>query len=260
MIGRAVVAALTAGNEIISASLRSAAIKVDIADPSSIGEMYRRLGKLDAVVCAAGQAKFAPLDQLSDADFRFCLDNKLMGQVSIVRLGLEHVADGGSFTLTTGILAQAPIPGSAAISLVNAGLEGFVRAAALEAPRKIRVNAVSPPWVTETLQALKMDTSQGLPAAVVAQAYVRRSSLPASPASQIPGARLFPDRAVSAARRAEQEISMLVGRSWLADPVKASSLAGAMTLQLDRSQAQVGPVYITCCSYTQHETRHRSPG
>ncbi|HYL02708.1 MAG TPA: short chain dehydrogenase [Steroidobacteraceae bacterium] len=172
-IGRAVVAALSAGNEIISASQRSSTVKVDMADPESIRRMYRSLGKLHAVVSTAGQAKFAPLAQLSDADFRFCLDNKLMGQVNLVRLGFGNMEDGGSFTLTTGILAQAPIPGSAAISLVNAGLEGFVRAAALEAPRNIRVNAVSPPWVTETLQALKMDVSQGLPAAVVARAYVR---------------------------------------------------------------------------------------
>jgi len=172
-IGRAVVAALSASNEVISASLRSTTVKVDIADPASIQQMYRSVGRLDAVVCAAGQAKFAPLAQLSEADFRFCLDNKLMGQVNLVRFGFQHVEDGGSFTLTTGILAQAPIPGSAAISLVNAAVEGFIRAAALEAPRKIRVNAVSPPWVTETLQALKMDTAQGLPAAVVARAYVR---------------------------------------------------------------------------------------
>ena len=172
-IGRAVVAALSASNEVISASLRSATVQVNIAEPASIQQMYRSVGRLDAVVCAAGQAKFAPLAQLSDADFRFCLDNKLMGQVNLVRYGFEHMQDGGSFTLTTGILAQAPIPGSAAISLVNAAVEGFIRAAALEAPRKIRVNAVSPPWVTETLQALKMDTSRGLPAAIVARAYVR---------------------------------------------------------------------------------------
>lgn len=172
-IGRAVSAALSEGNEIISASLRSTTVKVDIADPASIRQMYRSVGRLHAVVCAAGQAKFAPLAQLSDDDFRFCLDNKLMGEVNLVRFGFEYMEDGGSFTLTTGVLAQTPMPGSAAISLVNAGLEGFVRAAALEAPRKIRVNAVSPPWVTETLQALKMDTSQGLPAVTVARAYVR---------------------------------------------------------------------------------------
>ena len=187
-IGRAVATALSAGNEIISASLRSATVKVDIADPASIQRMYRSLGTLDAVVCAAGQAKFAPLVQLSDADFTFSLDNKLMGQVNVVRFGFEHVQDGGSITVTAGSLAQTPTRGSAAVSLVNAGLEGFARAAALEAPRKIRVNAVSPPWVTETLQALNMDLSQGLPAAVMARAYVRsvtgsdtRSTLKPSP-------------------------------------------------------------------------------
>ena len=52
-------------------------------------------------------------------------------------------------------------------------LHAVVCAAALEAPRKIRVNAVSPLWLTETLQALKMDTSQGLPAVSVARAYAR---------------------------------------------------------------------------------------
>jgi NAD(P)-dependent dehydrogenase (short-subunit alcohol dehydrogenase family) len=172
-IGRAVVAALSAGNEIVPVSRQSTAIKVDLADAASVREMYRSAGKLDAVVCAAGQAKFAPLAQLSDEDFRFCLDNKLMGQVNLVRFGFEHIANRGSFTLTTGILARSPMAGSAAISLVNAGVEGFVRAAALEAPRGVRVNAVSPPWVSETLQALKMDPSRGLPAAVVAQSYVQ---------------------------------------------------------------------------------------
>lgn len=172
-IGRAVIRALSSGNELISASLRSTPLKVDIADPASIQRMYRSLGKLDAVVCAAGQAKFAPFAELSDADFSFSLNNKLMGQVNVVRFGLEHVRDGGSFTLTAGSLAQTPMPGSVAVSLVNAGIEGFAGAAALEAPRRIRVNAVSPPWVTETLQALKMDLAEGLPAAVVAQAYVQ---------------------------------------------------------------------------------------
>ena len=172
-IGRAVVGVLSPGNEIVPVSRRSTAITVDLAEPDSIRDMYRAAGKLDAVVCAAGLAKFAPLNQLSDADFRFCLDNKLMGQVNLVRLGFEHVVDRGSFTLTTGVLARSPMPGSAAISLVNAGIEGFVRAAALEAPRSIRVNAVSPPWVSETLQSLKMDPSAGLPAAVVARSYLR---------------------------------------------------------------------------------------
>jgi NAD(P)-dependent dehydrogenase (short-subunit alcohol dehydrogenase family) len=172
-IGRAVVAALEGEHEVVAASRRGAGAKVDIADPQSIRAMYRALGSVDAVVCAAGDARFAPLPQLSDADFRFSLDNKLMGQVNLVRLGFEHVRDGGSFTLTSGVLARAPIPGSGAISLVNSGLEGFVRAAALEAPRGIRVNVVSPPWVTDTLKAWGLDPARGLSPERVAALYVQ---------------------------------------------------------------------------------------
>jgi NAD(P)-dependent dehydrogenase (short-subunit alcohol dehydrogenase family) len=172
-IGRAVVAALLASHEIVPVSRRSTPITVDLADPSSIHAMYRAVGHIDAVVSAAGQAKFAPLIQLSDADFELSVSNKLMGQVNLVRFGFDYVGDRGSFTLTSGILARSPVPGSAAISLVNAGVEAFAKAAALEAPRGIRVNVISPPWVTETLQVLGMDTAQGLPAASVARAYVQ---------------------------------------------------------------------------------------
>jgi NAD(P)-dependent dehydrogenase (short-subunit alcohol dehydrogenase family) len=172
-IGRAVVAALLGSNEIVPVSRRSTPITVDLADPSSIHAMYRTVGRVNAVVSAAGQARFAPLVQLSDADFELSVGNKLLGQVNLIRFGFDYVADGGSFTLTSGILARSPVPGSAAISLVNAGVEAFVKAAALEAPRGIRVNVVSPPWVTETLQLLGMDTAQGLPAASVARAYVQ---------------------------------------------------------------------------------------
>lgn len=96
-----------------------------------------------------------------------------MGQVNLVRFGVDALADRGSFTLTSGFLSRFPMPGSAAISLVNAGLEGFVRAAALDLPRGLRINAVAPGWVYETLVAMKRDPGTGAPAARVAQAYVK---------------------------------------------------------------------------------------
>jgi len=172
-IGRAIAEALGAKHEVLQASHAKSALRVDIASTSSIGQLYARVGKVDAVVCAAGAARFKPLAELTDEDFRFTLENKLMGQVNLVRQGLTHVNDGGSFALTSGVLAQQPMIGSGAVSLVNSGLEGFVRAAALEAPRSIRVNVISPPWVTETLKAYGMALDGGLPAAQVARAYVR---------------------------------------------------------------------------------------
>jgi NAD(P)-dependent dehydrogenase (short-subunit alcohol dehydrogenase family) len=169
-IGKAVADAF-AKHELISASQGNSPEQVDISNPDSIRRLFARVGKVDAVISAAGQARFKPLTELTDDDFDFSIRNKLMGQVNVVRIGLESVNDGGSFTLTSGVLAQQPMPGSAAISLVNAGLEGFARAAALEAPRGIRVNVVSPPWVSETLVAMGMDPKGGLPAATVARSY-----------------------------------------------------------------------------------------
>jgi len=172
-IGEAVAAALGDHHDIVRASRQKADEQVDIAEPASIRAIFRRVGRVDAIVSAAGNAAFKPLANLGDEDFAFSLGHKLMGQVNLVRYGLEAVADGGSITLTSGTLAQHPEPGTAAISLVNAGLEGFTRAAALEAPRGIRVNVVSPPWVTETLEAMGLPLDRGLPADVVARAYVR---------------------------------------------------------------------------------------
>lgn len=173
-IGRAVVAALAErGDEVVEASFGRAAIRVDISEPDSIRAMYDAAGRVDAVVSAAGNtARRRPLAELDDEDFAYSIRHKLMGQANLVRVGLDRVADGGSFTLTTGVLGRRPMPGSAALSLVNLGLEGFVRAAALEMPRAIRLNVVSPPWLDETLAALGMSGVPGLPAATVAKTYV----------------------------------------------------------------------------------------
>ncbi len=173
-IGREIVKALSAEHEIIGASRSGGDVTVDITDPNSIVTMYAQVGRVDAVISAAGSGAWKPLDQLTEDDFALSLRYKLMGQVNVVRYGLTNVSDGGSITTTSGVLSRAPMPGSAAISLVNSGLEGFTRAAALEAPRGIRVNVVSPPWVTETLIEMgSTDLSYGLPAATVARAYVR---------------------------------------------------------------------------------------
>jgi NAD(P)-dependent dehydrogenase (short-subunit alcohol dehydrogenase family) len=170
-IGRVVADALATEHEVVRAS-RQGDVKVDIEDPRSIEALFRRVKDVDAVVSCAGNARFVPLLQLSDDDIAYSLKSKLLGQVELIRQALQHVREGGSVTVTSGVLAQRPMPGGAAISMVNAGLEGFVRGAAAEAPRGVRVNAVSPPWVSETLVALKMDPAHGLPAATVARAYV----------------------------------------------------------------------------------------
>jgi NAD(P)-dependent dehydrogenase (short-subunit alcohol dehydrogenase family) len=171
-IGKAIVTALRGTHEVIAAS-RTGEHKVDIQDAASIAALLDKHRDANAVVCAAGGGAWKPLAELTDADFAATLGDKLMGQVNVIRAALTRIRDNGSIVVTTGVLAQKPMPGSAALSLVNGGLEAFVRAAALEAPRGIRVNVVSPPWVTETVEAMKMPPVPGaLPAATVAKSYV----------------------------------------------------------------------------------------
>lgn len=170
-IGSAVASAL-ASHDLILASHTKSAEQVDISEPASIRALLERVGTVDAIVSAAGSAAWKPLTALGDEDFAFSVSNKLMGQVNLIRYGMASLRDGGSITVTSGYLAQHPMPSSGAVSLVNAGLEGFARAAALEATRTIRVNVVSPPWVRETLLAMGKSGETGLPASAVAQAYV----------------------------------------------------------------------------------------
>lgn len=168
-IGAAVADALAGKHEVVQAS-RSGDVAVDIGQPDSTRQMFDLVGKVDAVVCCAGDARFGPLAGLSDADFEFSLQNKVMGQVNIVRFGMDSVADGGSFTLTSGVFSQRPMPGTSAIAMANGAIESFARGAALDVQRGIRVNVVSPPFIKET--AVKMGMEGQLTAEQCAETYV----------------------------------------------------------------------------------------
>jgi NAD(P)-dependent dehydrogenase (short-subunit alcohol dehydrogenase family) len=172
-IGSAIAEELSERHEVVRVGASSGDFHVDLAEVASIASLYRAVGTLDAVVSAAGIARFGPLEELDDDDFAFSIANKLMGNVNLVRLGVGRVREGGSFTLTTGNLSQTPEPESAAVSMVGAGLESFAKAAALDLDGRYRVNVVSPAGVRETLEALGMDPSPGIPAAELATHYAR---------------------------------------------------------------------------------------
>lgn len=170
-IGSAVANALQGKHEVLRASRYSGA-RVDIQDPASVRAFFAATRHLDAVICCAGDARFGEVRTLTDGDFEHSLRSKLMGQVNVVRHALSALSDHGSITLTSGPLARYPMKGSAAIAMVDAALEGFVRAAALDAQGGIRINAVCPGWVRETMAKMGMDPSPGLAAADVARSYV----------------------------------------------------------------------------------------
>jgi NAD(P)-dependent dehydrogenase (short-subunit alcohol dehydrogenase family) len=143
-VGSAVCSELGGRHELVTVGRSSGDIQADITDGDSIDAMYREAGKVDAVVCASGHAHFGPLEEMTGEQFMVGLTDKVMGQVNVVLRGLVHVNDGGSFTLTTGVVGREPIRKGANAATANGALEAFAAAAAVEMPRGIRINAVNP--------------------------------------------------------------------------------------------------------------------
>ncbi|WNG52129.1 short chain dehydrogenase [Archangium minus] len=175
VIGSAVARELGARHTLVSAGRSKGDVKVDITDSASIRRMFEQVGRVDAVVSAAGNVHFAPLEDMTEQHFDIGLRDKLMGQVNLAMIGRAWLNDGGSITLTGGILAEQPIRNGSSASLVNSALEGFVRGAAIELPRGLRINLVSPNVVQESLPQLApfFRGFEAVPAARVALGYSR---------------------------------------------------------------------------------------
>lgn len=173
-LGRAIAQTLS-HHEILAAGRSSAQYPVDITDDASVEALLRKTGKLDAIVSAAGALHFGALGAMTPADFAIGLNDKLLGQVRLALLGQHHLNDGGSITLTTGIVSAEPIRGGANASAVNRALEGFVAGAACELPRGLRINAVSPNVLSESMDAYGafFPGFEPVPAARAALAYQR---------------------------------------------------------------------------------------
>ncbi|MEJ2220482.1 MAG: short chain dehydrogenase [Desulfobacterales bacterium] len=151
-IGKKVVAHFSKKHEIIIAGRNSGDVTMDIADSKSIKEMFESIGTMDAILCIAGEAKWAPFDELAEEDYYIGLRSKLMGQVNLVRIGQDYLNAGGSFTLTTGILADYPVIMTASAAMVNGGIHSFVKAAALELKNEQRINVVSSGLVEDAVE------------------------------------------------------------------------------------------------------------
>ncbi|HEX6593152.1 MAG TPA: short chain dehydrogenase [Bacillota bacterium] len=174
-IGKEVVKQLESEHEIIRASRNSGDVQVDLTSIDSIKKMYQQIGNIDAVVNAAGRATFAPLTRLTPELNTMGIESKQKGQINLVLLGLDHVTDGGSFTLTTGIMMDDPIPQGASAAMANGAVKHFVKASAIEMPRGIRINSVSPNAVEESWERLKpyFIGFEAVPVQRVALAYVK---------------------------------------------------------------------------------------
>jgi len=171
VIGKATVSHLQQEHEVITVGHSHGDYIVDIESKESIKVLYDSVGKVDAIISMAGNGQMGSLDEMPDSAYHTVLNNKLMGQVNLVRLGLDYLNEGGAITLTSGQAANHPMPGTAAIAMGVAAVNAFVATAALELKDGKRINAVSPGMVKETMELWGTESSTGIPARDVATYY-----------------------------------------------------------------------------------------
>ncbi|MBB5192524.1 NAD(P)-dependent dehydrogenase (short-subunit alcohol dehydrogenase family) [Silvimonas terrae] len=174
-VGKAVVAALEGRHQVLRVGHHQGDDQVDITSAESVRALFERVGQVDAIVVTSGELYFGPLGETTPEQFRKGIDSKLMGQVNVALIGQHYLRRGGSITLTSGIVADEPIAQGFNATTVNAAVEGFARAVAVDAWGAFRINVVSPTLLTESQEAYGpfFPGFVSQPADTVAQAYVR---------------------------------------------------------------------------------------
>ncbi len=174
-IGNKVSKYFSENHEVIVAGRNTGDVTIDITSSESIENVLKNIDNLDAVVCIAGEAKWDFFKNLSEEDFYIGLKSKLMGQVNLVRIAQNYLNEGGSITLSTGILADDPVVKTSSAAMVNGAIHSFVKAVSLELTNNLRVNAVSLGVVEDAYEKYK-DYFPGhnpIPTKKVINAYVR---------------------------------------------------------------------------------------
>ncbi|MEO0473904.1 MAG: short chain dehydrogenase, partial [Bacteroidota bacterium] len=154
-IGNCLVKYFQTDHEVLVAGRKSAPFQVDIANTASIEALFTQTGRVDAIICAAGEARWDWFNKLSEEDYYVGIRSKMMGQVNLVRIGRQHLTENGSITLTTGILADDPVVKTASAAMVNGAIHSFVQAAALEFTPGQRLNVVSTGMVADAYEKYK---------------------------------------------------------------------------------------------------------
>ncbi|MBD0257483.1 MAG: short chain dehydrogenase [Cytophagales bacterium] len=154
-LGKRLFEAFSSRHEVLRASATRSDVLVDFTDPASVKAFYEQAGAFDALIAVAGSGYIGPFSQTTEEHFYKGIRSKMMGQINLVLHGQHYINPGGSFTLTSGILADDPIRGGAVLTAINCAVNGFVLAASGELVTKgVRINAVSPGMVEDSVEEL----------------------------------------------------------------------------------------------------------
>jgi NAD(P)-dependent dehydrogenase (short-subunit alcohol dehydrogenase family) len=125
------------------------AVRADVARLADLDTLFsrtkERFGSIDVLFVNAGIAKFAPVEQTTEALYDEILDINFKGAFFTVQKALPLINDGGAIVINTSVASGKSMPNASVYAACKAALRSLTRTLAAELlGRKIRVNAVAP--------------------------------------------------------------------------------------------------------------------
>lgn len=145
--GRSINNLQKASEEIGSTNLKT--VVADTSTSEGIAALEQAIAengkKLDVLFLNAGIASFAPITQITEADFDAQFNTNVKGHFFTLQKLIPHLADGSSIIFTSSGVATGATIGTSIYSATKAAVNKLAHIALNElAERKIRVNIVSP--------------------------------------------------------------------------------------------------------------------
>ena len=173
----AVVAAITAQGG------KAIAVQGDVSQRAQaqalIDEATRAFGRLDILVNNSGVYEFAALEEVTEEHYRRQFDVNVLGVLLASQAASKHLGEGGSIINVSSVAATLQPATTAVYSGTKGALNAITGVLANElAPRKIRVNAVSPGYVVTEGTRTAGVTGSEMEAGFVAQTPLGRAGAP----------------------------------------------------------------------------------
>jgi 3-oxoacyl-[acyl-carrier protein] reductase len=105
-------------------------------------------GRLDVLVNNSGVYEFAPIEAITEEHYRKMFDVNVFGLLLTTQAAAKHLGEGGSVINISSVVTSLLPPQSAVYTGTKGAVDAITGVLANElAPRKIRVNAISPGMV-----------------------------------------------------------------------------------------------------------------
>jgi 3-oxoacyl-[acyl-carrier protein] reductase len=151
-------------DEISKRGGKAIAIQANVAKKGDVERLFaetkKAFGRLDVLINNAGVYQFAPLEEVTEAEFHREFNTNVLGLLLTTQEGIKYFnPDGGSIINISSLASSLTPPTAVVYNATKGAVDAITRTLAKElGPRKIRVNSINPGLVeTDGVRAAGFD-------------------------------------------------------------------------------------------------------